>query len=168
MPKKILFASFGNSARRSSHPASRAESFVLGKTTGVSIVGVGVDCQGGHPRGSRAPRGKSRQAHLPGVANRGQRRTDGAAQALPRALDVLSVRWRIVVLSTSHSKTGSSSQSSRPVHPLSSAGSSCCSREHAAVLHVATRGAEMASDAEVETNSRAASVRLRAVERVAA
>ena len=90
-------------------------------------------------------------------------------RALPRALDVLSVGGRIVVLS----------YQSLEDRIVKSEFAACTSIEAPPDLPVVpesmqpsftllTRGAEMASDAEVETNSRAASVRLRAVERVAA
>ncbi len=89
--------------------------------------------------------------------------------ALPRALDVLSVGGRIVVLSYQSledrivksefaARTSIDAPPDLPVVPQGMQPS----------FRLLTRGAEMASDAEVEANSRAASVRLRAVERVAA
>ncbi|NDA49088.1 MAG: 16S rRNA (cytosine(1402)-N(4))-methyltransferase, partial [Actinobacteria bacterium] len=89
--------------------------------------------------------------------------------ALPRALDVLSVGGRIVVLSYQSledrivksefaARTSIDAPPDLPVVP----------QDMQPSFRLLTRGAEMASDAEVESNSRAASVRLRAVERVAA
>ncbi len=90
-------------------------------------------------------------------------------RALPRALDVLSVGGRIVVLSYQSledrivksefaARTSINAPPDLPVVP----------QDMQPSYRLLTRGAEMASDAEVEANSRAASVRLRAVERVAA
>jgi 16S rRNA (cytosine1402-N4)-methyltransferase len=95
------------------------------------------------------------------------RELDALARALPAAVDALAVGGRIVVLSY-HSLedrmvkrtlvAGATSTAPRdlPVVPA----------EHEPVLRLLTRGAETAGDDEVAANPRAASVRLRAAERV--
>ena len=95
------------------------------------------------------------------------RELDALARALPAAVDALAVGGRIVVLSY-HSLedrmvkrtlvAGATSTAPRdlPVVPA----------EHEPVLRLLTRGAETAGDDEVAANPRAASVRLRAAERL--
>jgi 16S rRNA (cytosine1402-N4)-methyltransferase len=87
--------------------------------------------------------------------------------ALPRALDALSVGGRVVVLAY-HSledrlvkrALAERTRSSAPVDlPVELPGT-------APTMRLLTRGAEQASEAEVEENPRAASVRLRAAERL--
>jgi len=92
---------------------------------------------------------------------------DVLARAVPAALDSISVGGRVVVMSY-HSledrlvkqafagRTRSTVPDDLPVVP----------EEHKPELRLLTRGAEKASAAEIEENPRAASVRLRAVERV--
>jgi len=92
---------------------------------------------------------------------------DALAAALPAALDALAVAGRIVVLSYQSLEdrmvkrtlvAGATSTAPRdlPVVPP----------EHQPVLRLLTRGAETASAEEVAANPRAASVRLRAAERL--
>ena len=92
---------------------------------------------------------------------------DALAAALPAALDALAVAGRIVVLSYQSLEdrmvkrtlvAGAASTAPRdlPVVPP----------EHQPVLRLLTRGAETASAEEVAANPRAASVRLRAAERL--
>ncbi len=95
------------------------------------------------------------------------RELDALARALPAAVDALAVGGRIVVLSY-HSLedrmvkrtlvAGATSTAPRdlPVVPA----------EHEPVLRLLTRGAETAGEDEVAANPRAASVRLRAAERL--
>jgi 16S rRNA (cytosine1402-N4)-methyltransferase len=92
---------------------------------------------------------------------------DALAGALPAAVDALAVGGRIVVLSyqsledrmvkrTLVSGATSTAPVGLPVVPA----------EHEPVLRLLTRGAETASAEEVAANPRAASVRLRAAERL--
>ena len=90
-------------------------------------------------------------------------------RALPAAVDALRVGGRIVVLSY-HSLEdriakrvlGAGARSATPAElPVELP-------EHAAYLRLLTRGAEQAGEAEIEANPRAASVRLRAAERIRA
>jgi 16S rRNA (cytosine1402-N4)-methyltransferase len=92
---------------------------------------------------------------------------DALAAALPAALDALAVAGRIVVMSYQSLEdrmvkrtlvAGAASTAPRdlPVVPP----------EHQPVLRLLTRGAETASAEEVSANPRAASVRLRAAERL--
>lgn len=88
-------------------------------------------------------------------------------RALPRALDALAVGGRIIVMSyqsledrlVKHAlarRARSTAPLDLPVVPL----------EHRPELRLLTRGAERASPQETSTNPRAASVRLRAAERI--
>ncbi len=139
------------------------------KSPSVPIVGVGVDRQGGHPRRSQATRRKSAKRTFQALRIEVNAELTVLRGALPRALDVLSVGGRIVVMSYQSledrivksefaARTSIDAPPDLPVVP----------QDMQPSFRLLTRGAEMASDAEVESNSRAASVRLRAVERVAA
>ena len=88
-------------------------------------------------------------------------------RALPRAVDALAVGGRIVVMSyhsledrlAKHALADRARTTAPPDLPVVPA-------EHQPELRLLTRGAETASPAEVATNPRAASVRLRAAERI--
>ena len=88
---------------------------------------------------------------------------------MPAAVDALAVGGRIVVLAYH-------SLEDRIVKRVLAAGARSTAPpglpvelpEHAPVLRLLTRGAETASPAEIEENPRAASVRLRAAERIRA
>jgi 16S rRNA (cytosine1402-N4)-methyltransferase len=90
-------------------------------------------------------------------------------RALPAAIDALTVGGRIVVLSyhsledriTKRALTAGATSTAPPDLPIEPA-------EHAPILRLLTRGAETASDQEIVDNPRAASVRLRAAERIRA
>ena len=119
---------------------------------------------GGVPAHRRAPG----QAHLPGVAHRGERRAGRrCARALPAALDALAVGGRIVVLAY-HSledrivkrELAARATSTTPAElPVELPG-------HGPELRLLDRGAEQAGEDEIAENPRAASVRLRAAERI--
>jgi 16S rRNA (cytosine1402-N4)-methyltransferase len=87
--------------------------------------------------------------------------------AIPAALDALAVQGRIVVMAYQSLEDrivkrafAERARSTSPVDlPVELPGSG-------ATLRLLTRGAEIASDAEIATNPRAASVRLRAAERI--
>ena len=90
-------------------------------------------------------------------------------RAIPAALDVLAVGGRVVVLSYQsledrivksefNARCSTDAPIDLPVVP----------EELQASFRLMTRGAEMASEEEITSNSRAASVRLRAIERIAA
>ena len=93
---------------------------------------------------------------------------DALRAALPAAVDALAMAGRIVVLSYH-------SLEDRMAKRVLAAGASSTAPpdlpvelpEHAPRLRLLTRGAEQASDAEIADNPRAASVRLRAAERIA-
>jgi 16S rRNA (cytosine1402-N4)-methyltransferase len=88
-------------------------------------------------------------------------------RAIDAAIDVLALHGRIAVLSyhsledrvTKRAFTAGATSSTPPGLPVELP-------EHAAYLSLVTRGAEEPSDAEVTTNPRAASARLRVAERV--
>ncbi|GAB3071705.1 16S rRNA (cytosine(1402)-N(4))-methyltransferase RsmH [Intrasporangium mesophilum] len=88
-------------------------------------------------------------------------------RAIDAAIDVLALQGRIAVLSyhsledrvTKRAFTAGATSSTPPGLPVELP-------EHAAYLSLVTRGAEEPSDAEVTTNPRAASARLRVAERV--
>jgi len=90
-------------------------------------------------------------------------------RAIPAAVAALAVAGRIAVLAYH-------SLEDRIVKQVFAAGSTGSTPpglpvelpEHAPVLRLLTRGAETATEAEVEANPRAASVRLRAAERIRA
>ena len=92
---------------------------------------------------------------------------DALVRALPAAVDALAVGGRVVVLS-------SQSREDRIVKRTLVAGATSTAphdlpvvpAEHEPVLRLLTRGAETASEDEVAENPRAASVRLRAAERL--
>ena len=92
---------------------------------------------------------------------------DALARALPAAVDALAVGGRLVVLAYQ-------SLEDRMVKRTLTAGATSTApvdlpvvpAEHEPVLRLLTRGAETASDEEVAANPRAASVRLRAAERL--
>jgi 16S rRNA (cytosine1402-N4)-methyltransferase len=92
---------------------------------------------------------------------------DALAAALPAALDALAVAGRIVVMSyqsledrlVKRTLVAGATSTAPPDLPVVPAG-------HEPVLRLLTRGAEKASAAEVAANPRAASVRLRAAERL--
>lgn len=93
----------------------------------------------------------------------------GLERAIPAALSVLRVGGRLVVMSfqsledrlVKRALVPGSTSSAPPGLPVELP-------EHQPYLRSLTRGSEAASEAEIESNSRAASVRLRAVERVRA
>jgi 16S rRNA (cytosine1402-N4)-methyltransferase len=109
------------------------------------------------------------QAHVPGPADRGQRRAVGAASGPPAAIEAIGVGGRVVVMSyhsledriTKQVFAEATRSDLPPDLPFVPAG-------HEPALRLVTRGAEKASAAEIGANPRAASVRLRAVERVRA
>lgn len=88
-------------------------------------------------------------------------------RALPAAIDALAVGGRIVVLSyhsledrlTKQALVSRASSSAPPDLPVLPAG-------HEPELRLLTRGAEAADDEEIQRNPRAASVRMRAAERI--
>ena len=92
---------------------------------------------------------------------------DVLERALPAALDALSVGGRIVVLSyqsledriTKHAISARTTSDVPVDLPFVPAG-------HEPEFRLATRGSELASEAEIQANPRAASVRLRAAERM--
>jgi 16S rRNA (cytosine1402-N4)-methyltransferase len=92
---------------------------------------------------------------------------DALARALPAALDALAVGGRLVVLSyhsledrmVKRTLAAGATSTAPPDLPVVPSG-------HEPVLRLLTRGAEKASAAEVAANPRAASVRLRAAERL--
>ncbi len=95
------------------------------------------------------------------------RELDALARALPAAVDALAVGGRIVVLSyhsledrmVKRTLVAGATSTAPPDLPVVPA-------EHEPVLRLLTRGAERAGDDEVAANPRAASVRLRAAERL--
>lgn len=97
------------------------------------------------------------------------RELDILARAVPAAIDVLAVGGRIVVLAyhsledriVKRSLAGGARGTTPPGLPVELP-------EHAPVLRLLTRGAETAPEREVADNPRAASVRLRAAERIRA
>ena len=120
------------------------------------------------PGARAAYRRPPRQAHLPGAADGGQRRARAcsAAPSRPpstRSGSVAAWSWS----PTTRSRTGWSSRRSPP-----SPGSDVppdlpvVPEELQPAFRLVTRGAEQADADEVATNPRAASVRLRAVERI--
>lgn len=90
-------------------------------------------------------------------------------RALPASLDVIAPGGRVVVLAyhsledriTKHAFTKATTTDVPRDLPFVPEG-------HAAKFRLVTRGAEVANEAEIEDNSRARSVRLRVVERIAA
>jgi 16S rRNA (cytosine1402-N4)-methyltransferase len=92
---------------------------------------------------------------------------DALQAALPAALDALAVGGRIVVLAyhsledriVKRELTARSVSRTPPGLPVELPG-------HGPELRLVTRGAEVAGDAEIAENPRAASVRLRAAERI--
>jgi 16S rRNA (cytosine1402-N4)-methyltransferase len=92
---------------------------------------------------------------------------DAVRTAVPAALDALHVGGRIVVLAyhsledriVKQSFAALARDTSPPDLPVPLP-------EHGPQLRLLTRGAELASDAEIADNPRAASVRLRAAERI--
>ncbi len=92
---------------------------------------------------------------------------DALARALPAAVDALAVGGRIVVLSyhsledrmVKRTLVAGATSTAPPDLPVVPA-------EHEPVLRLLTRGAETAGEDEVAANPRAASVRLRAAERL--
>jgi 16S rRNA (cytosine1402-N4)-methyltransferase len=87
--------------------------------------------------------------------------------ALPAAVDALAVGGRIVVLSYHSLEDRIAKQLfARGARSSTPAGLPVELPGHAAYLRLLTRGAEVASEEELAANSRAASVRLRAAERV--
>jgi len=92
---------------------------------------------------------------------------DVLERALPAALDALSVGGRIVVLSyqsledriTKHAISARTTSDVPVDLPFVPAG-------HEPEFRLSTRGSELASEAEIHANPRAASVRLRAAERM--
>ena len=95
------------------------------------------------------------------------RELDALARALPAAVDALAVGGRIVVLSyhsledrmVKRTLVAGATSTAPPDLPVVPA-------EHEPVLRLLTRGAETAGEDEVAANPRAASVRLRAAERL--
>ena len=95
------------------------------------------------------------------------RELDALARALPAAVDALAVGGRIVVLAyhsledrmVKRTLVAGATSTAPPDLPVVPA-------EHEPVLRLLTRGAETADDDEVAANPRAASVRLRAAERL--
>jgi 16S rRNA (cytosine1402-N4)-methyltransferase len=88
-------------------------------------------------------------------------------RAIPAAIDALAVGGRVVVMSY-HSLEDRMVKQALVARARSTVpeGMPVVPDEHQPELRLVTRGAEKASDAEVEENPRAASVRLRAAERV--
>ena len=122
---------------------------------------------GRHPRSRPSYRRPPRQAHLPGAAHRGQRRAVGAApgdprgdgvdrRRRPRGRHVLPLARGPARQAGLHREDPQRPAARPPVRP----------RGPRAALRLVTRGAEKASAEEIAENPRAASVRLRAVERV--
>ena len=121
---------------------------------------------GGHP----ADRGQPGQAHVPGAAHRGERRAGGARpgaagrrrRARRRRPDR---RARLPLARGPHRQAGARRRRRRSTAPPDLPVEL---PEHAPRLRLLTRGSEEASADEVAENPRAASVRLRAAERVLA
>jgi 16S rRNA (cytosine1402-N4)-methyltransferase len=88
-------------------------------------------------------------------------------RALPRAIDALALGGRIVVMSY-HSLEDRLAKRAVVARSLSSAPPDLpvVPEEHQPELRLLTRGADRASDEEIAVNPRAASVRLRAAERI--
>ena len=108
-----------------------------------------------------------RQAHLPGAADGGQRRARRAAPRAPRRHrrrrpSAAGWSWS----PTTRWRTGWSSGPSPPAPAATCPRPALRARGHEPPLRLLTRGAEQADAAEVAANPRAASVRLRAVERI--
>lgn len=94
---------------------------------------------------------------------------DAWAGALPRAIDALAVGGRIAVLSYHSLEDRITKQDlAAGARSTAPAGLPVELPEHAPYLRLLTRGAEQPGEAEIETNPRAASARLRAAERVRA
>ena len=109
---------------------------------------------GGHPQHRRPPG----QAHLPGAADRGQRRARGAgARRCPAAVDALAVGGRIVVLAYHSLEDRLVKQRLRRAARTSSTppGLPVELPEHAPYLRLLTRGAEAPSDARGRGTTRA-------------
>ena len=150
--------------------ASRIANAIVAERThqpagvGVAVGGVGSRLDSGGDPAHRRPPG---EAHVPGLAHRGQRRARRTRAGPPCRGRGGRRRW---------SRRGLSYQSleDRLVKQVFAAGAASTSPyelpvelpDHAPRLRLLTRGADQASAAEVAANPRAASVRLRAIERI--
>lgn len=92
---------------------------------------------------------------------------DVLRRALPRAIESISVGGRVVVMSYHSLEDRMTKQAFAPLTRASVPDDlPVVPEEHQPELRLLTRGAERATPAEIEDNPRAASVRLRAVERI--
>ena len=120
------------------------------------------------PRARTAYRRTSGQAHLPGAADGGQRRARRAAvgRSRPRSTS-LAVGGRVVVESYHSLEDRLVKQAFAAVTTVDVPPDlPFVPEDRQPALRLVTRGAERADGAEIADNPRAASVRLRAVERV--
>jgi 16S rRNA (cytosine1402-N4)-methyltransferase len=152
-------------ARRIADAVVRARS-VEPLTTSARLVDL---VRGSIPAAARRTGGNPAKRTFQALRIEVNRELEVLERAVPAALEALAVAGRVVVLAyhsledriVKHALAEGARSTAPPGLPVELP-------EHAPVLRLLTRGAETASTAEVAANPRAASVRLRAAERVRA